>query len=312
MKTIIHLLFTFGKSRKLRILSACMLLAVLYWSIDAAAVARSVSGLHWGYLGLAMLMFLPQTFISALRWRRMVAPVCALTTSEALRQTLVASAWNLFVPSKLGDLTKAAMLPLERRSAFIFCVGQVFKEKVLDVLALAAIMVFGWIAGMPAWVQVVIYVLVALWGCARWANRMPGGSSGKVAISLVLWSLHLIQIDLFLKSAGVFVAWHVAAARIPAAIFAGLLPVTFWGIGTRDAALVWLFADVAPAATMAAVGLLTASRYLIPGLVGIVLGAYAEMEQPAWMKPVADPPQPRRAAKPKDGTAVATAASPRG
>ena len=53
------------------------------------------------------------------------------------------------------------------------------------------------------------------------------------------------------------------------AIFAGLLPVTLWGIGTRDVALVWMFADVAPAPAMAVVGMLTALRYIVPGLAGI-------------------------------------------
>jgi hypothetical protein len=42
-----------------------------------------------------------------------------------------------------------------------------------------------------------------------------------------------------------------------------------WGIGVRDSALVWLFHDVASPASMAAVGLLTTSRYLVPGLVGV-------------------------------------------
>ena len=95
--------------------------------------------------------------------------------------------------------------------------------------------------------------------------------------TVCLWVLHLVQFDLFLGAVGVQVAWHEVFARVPMAIFAGLLPVTFCGIGTRDAALVWLFADFAPASTMAVVGMLSALRYLIPGACGITLvGRYLE------------------------------------
>ena len=52
-------------------------------------------------------------------------------------------------------------------------------------------------------------------------------------------------------------------------LYAGLLPISFCGLGTRDAALVYLFADIAPASTMTVVGLLTGLRYVIPGAVGI-------------------------------------------
>ncbi len=113
-------------------------------------------------------------------------------------------------------------------------------------------------------------VLLAALASVFW--RTGGWRFGAVALaaaSLALWTLHLLQIDLFLKAAGVHVAWSEALARVPVAIFAGLAPVSFCGLGTRDSALVWMFADVASASAMAAVGLLTASRYLVPGAVGI-------------------------------------------
>jgi hypothetical protein len=87
----------------------------------------------------------------------------------------------------------------------------------------------------------------------------------------------LLQIGWFLRAAGVEVGVQETIARVPPAIFAGLLPITLWGVGTRDAALVHLFADLAPASTMAVVGMLTALRYVVPGAVGIALvpGAFA-------------------------------------
>ena len=72
-------------------------------------------------------------------------------------------------------------------------------------------------------------------------------------------------------------------SRIPPAIFAGLLPLTLWGLGTRDAVLVHQFTDLAAPSTMAVVGMLTALRYVVPGAAGIlfVSGAFAGRTKPA-------------------------------
>ncbi len=81
--------------------------------------------------------------------------------------------------------------------------------------------------------------------------------------------MHLAQLHFFIRACGVDVTLATTLQRAPIALFAGLIPAAFCGIGTRDAALVWLFVDVAPAPTMAIVGMLTALRYLVPGAVGI-------------------------------------------
>lgn len=268
--------------RIVKVALALLLLGGLYAHADWRAVGQALRGLHAGYLTAAFLLFVPQTLLSAVRWRRLVAPVCTIGVGEAVRQTLAASAWNLVMPSKLGDFSKGAMLPVPM-AARAKAAGLVVIEKVVDAGSLAAWWLVGYLAvtltrdaAVALGAVAVLAAAAAMLHAAANANGpgrvLPGlGVVSIAAMSLVLWVLHLWQIDLFLKSAGVFVSWPVAASRIPTAIFAGLLPLSFCGVGTRDAVLVWSFADVAPASTMAAVGLLTATRYLVPGAVGIPL-----------------------------------------
>jgi len=248
--------------RIIKLAAAVVLLAALYRAADWRAVGRVLASLDRSYLLAGLMLFVPQTLVSAARWKRLVAPLIAISLGDALRHTLAASALNLVVPSKLGDLSKAAMLPVERTRAG----GRAVLEKVADVVALALV----WAAGAwgvdGRWLSGLLLALVAT-ACVR--RLRESTAYGLASYSLVLWSLHLLQIDCFLKAAGVFVPWAVASARIPAAIFAGLLPISFCGIGTRDSALVWLFSDLAPAPAMAAVGVLTALRYLVPGAAGI-------------------------------------------
>ena len=87
--------------------------------------------------------------------------------------------------------------------------------------------------------------------------------------SIGIWLLHLLQIWLFILSLHGEVAFLTTMALIPLAILAGLLPLTFAGIGTRDAALIYFFAGIVDPETAAALGLLCTSRYFLPALAGL-------------------------------------------
>ncbi len=98
-------------------------------------------------------------------------------------------------------------------------------------------------------------------------------SKGRLALvsgtSLFIWLLHLLQIWLFilaLRAACPFVA-NLALSAL--AILAGLLPLTFAGVGTRDAALVLLYTPYFSAPVAAALGLLCTARYVLPAIGGI-------------------------------------------
>jgi len=53
------------------------------------------------------------------------------------------------------------------------------------------------------------------------------------------------------------------------AILAGLVPLTMAGVGTRDAATIYLFAPFLSAAAGAVLGLMLTLRYILPGLAGL-------------------------------------------
>jgi hypothetical protein len=250
-------------------LSAALLLA-LYTAADWSAVAQAVAGLHAAPLGVALALFVPQTAVSAWRWRLLGGRVVRLGYGTALRHTLQASAWNLVLPSKLGEVAKVAFLQAtwqQRRRLG----AAVLLERLSDVAALAVWWGAGWLGsrGLPA-AGVAAAAVVGL-GIAWRGWRRTAPWLALAGSALLLWALHLWQVELFLRCAGVHVSPWVALQRLPAAIFAGLVPITLWGVGTRDAALVLLFADVASRATMTAVGMLTALRYLVPGAAGALL-----------------------------------------
>ncbi|NER83466.1 MAG: flippase-like domain-containing protein, partial [Leptolyngbya sp. SIO1D8] len=87
--------------------------------------------------------------------------------------------------------------------------------------------------------------------------------------SVFIWSLHLLQIWFFILALKAWAPFLVNLALSPLAILAGLLPLTFAGVGTRDAALILFYQPYFDEITGAALGLLCTSRYFLPAIGGL-------------------------------------------
>ncbi len=87
--------------------------------------------------------------------------------------------------------------------------------------------------------------------------------------SVFIWFLHLLQIWMFILALKASAPFLANLALSPLAILAGLLPLTFAGVGTRDQALIIFYAPYFAAPTAAALGLLCTARYLLPALGGL-------------------------------------------
>jgi uncharacterized protein (TIRG00374 family) len=93
--------------------------------------------------------------------------------------------------------------------------------------------------------------------------------------SVFIWFLHLLQIWFFILALKAWAPFLTNLALSPLAILAGLLPLTFAGVGTRDAALILFYKPYFAAPTAAALGVLCTSRYILPAIGGLpFLGQY--------------------------------------
>ena len=89
------------------------------------------------------------------------------------------------------------------------------------------------------------------------------------ATSIFIWFLHLLQIWLFIIALKASAPFIISIALSPLSLLAGLLPLTFAGIGTRDAALIYFYQPYFSEATGAALGWLCTSRYFLPAIIGL-------------------------------------------
>jgi uncharacterized membrane protein YbhN (UPF0104 family) len=300
---------------------AAAVLALLWWKTGVSELGETLSTLDPAWLAGAMALFVPQTLLSAVRWRWIVGFYQPISTARATAAVLASSSLNVILPSKMGDLLKGATLDPAREGGDLrtgLLLGVL--EKALDTAALCALMLgaaafappgdaLAWFLLATGGAGVAAFVALALPGVsdrlARLEGSVRGGLVGKgvrlvgsaaailtrarrdparlalVGISAVaLWALHVLQFSMVHRAAAGTASEALVWSRVPMAILVGLLPVTFAGIGTRDAAFVHFLGAAAGKGPALALGVLGTLRYAVPALAGLpFLAAHGGVER---------------------------------
>jgi uncharacterized protein (TIRG00374 family) len=250
---------------------------------------------------VALAFFIPQVVLMTWRWQLIGRTARPLSFGQACQMVLAGSALNVILPSKLGDFAKGIMLGEKTEHGIAGGIGLAALDKFMDLLGLATVLVLaGFLAPESAtWVRLFwvatlagLVGLAALLHLAPRIRRMPRRKAlgalargvnaavevrhkraiwaGALALSVLLWVLHIGQIYVFYRA--------VAGARpepaasvfmhVSIAIFIGLLPVTMAGIGTRDFALVELKL-IEPATVAGLVGAFCTLRYVVMAVLGV-------------------------------------------
>lgn len=293
------------------LLVSLLLLAWIYHKIDAARILDVFRQSSPSLLALSLAMVVPLTLATSWRLSLLMPHDSPLGQWDANRLTLMASVLNMVLPSKLGDVAKAAFMAERGHLKGSLALSLVIFEKACDMASLLAWCGFGlllyphkdmlfWI--MTAAVTGGFALLALLIGSKSFATLFfdttcrfsPASIARKISTlrdswgemhgyfwhdrgrfllvtstSLGIWILHLLQIWLFTLALRAHVPFLDAMAVSPLALLAGLLPLTFAGIGTRDAALVHFFAPYMNSADAAALGLLCTMRYVLPAIAGM-------------------------------------------
>jgi uncharacterized protein (TIRG00374 family) len=285
------------------------LLVFLYRSIDMRMVGQSLRRADPLWLVVSLSMIVPITLLRAVRFY-WVAPTGALTgLGEALRLTLVASALNVFVPGKAGDLIKSYFVRKRGGGSTGVAVAIVVYERLCDLFGLIFWCMVGWLVARPVTTRVpsaiwpllgtigaVCLVLISserVAGLSRFivvkalphpklrrlrnlaegwpdlVQRLHGRRAGVVLFSMFLWLVHVIQMWMFTLALSVGIPFTVCASLSAVALMAGQLPFTLGGLGARDMALVVLLAGYMRPEEAAAMGILIATRGLLPPLAAL-------------------------------------------
>ena len=88
--------------------------------------------------------------------------------------------------------------------------------------------------------------------------------------STFIWLIHILQMLIFANAIDIQL-WNLSGVFILIfSILIGLLPLSFAGIGTRDASIVYFLSPILGNTKPLILGILLTSRYLIPALIGLI------------------------------------------
>jgi hypothetical protein len=288
------------------------LLVGLYRTLDVHLIVEALLKADRLWVVISVGLIVPITVLRAIRffW---VAPAGALPgIGEAFRLTLVASALNVFVPAKAGDLIKSYFVAKRSATTAGVAIAIIMYERVSDMFGLVVWSLLGWqigrpqLPGLPLAFWAVLGALGGFLGVLISSERaadvlraiatkvlphrklqklaqgwpdllraLRGRRLWIVSFSIVLWMAHLFQMWMFTVALSMRVPFTVCASVSAIALMAGQLPFTFAGLGTRDMALVVLLSNYTSPESAAAMGLLIATRNLLPPLIGLpMIGPY--------------------------------------
>ncbi len=292
-----------GRKRGLLlVLTAAGILAWLAHVVDLAALGQAFSRLRVSHLLAAGAVTACMPLVLGLRlklvlasrgldpgWRRCT---CVVLGIHPL---------NVISPARLGEGFRiVALRDLADPGTLI---GLVVGERLLDITMLATIAATaGLISGrnelaLPA--LAVLGVVLCVFLVAMFSGRLPLSGrakhvaervaagllalrhsrphlAGAIAATVVLWSLTMTLVTILFAGVGAPLSPLAIATAMPLAIFAGLLPITLGGFGTREAALVALLAGQVAAADALAAGLLySLYTYILLGGFGLLFTRHA-------------------------------------
>ena len=290
------------------LLVSLILLGVIWWQVDLAAIGAAMAAANPWWLAAGLATIIPLTLVTALRfgmltrtpiglWPATRLILGASTLNLVLPSKLGDLAKGLALTGRYGfDMKLAVAIVVMERSldmaALLFW----------GVLALL------WVGWGNSWLMLaaagtgaLLLLLILLLSPLRIASRMialagriaPGKIgrwltgfadewqeavrwfwsdkkrvAGVAGVSLLIWGGHLAQFWLFAQALG-HVPFLDNMAFATLAILAGLLPFTMAGIGTRDAAILFLYAPFLTPGAAAVLGVLATLRYLIPAIAGL-------------------------------------------
>ena len=298
------------------LLVSLALLALIWWQVDLGAIAAAVRAANPWWLGAGLLTIIPLTLATAARfgmlcrtpiglWQATRLILSASTLNLVLPSKMGDLAKGLVLTGRHGfDAKLAVALVVMERSLdmasllawgvlALLWVGRSDPLLMLAALGVAALLAILLVLLSPwplAGKLIGLLGRLAPGRAGRWltgfatewqeAVRWFWSDRRRVAkvwlVSLAIWGGHLAQFWLFAQGlAPVPFLDNLAFATL--AILAGLLPFTMAGIGTRDAAILFLYRPYLAPGQAAVLGVLATFRYLLPAIAGLpFMGDYLQ------------------------------------
>ena len=278
------------------------ILWIVFSRTNPAQVLVLLKQTNIGYLGLGILFsLLAHVFFSLARYQNIIKLVgCRLSFGEAVMLRMGCNAVKGVLPFKTGELAIVAYMKKMHNLSYagglfsilfgnvfslivlllFFSAGGIFyffdrPQSIIFAVALLLIMLLlillsSWRIGPSVSGYVQKYFRLSEASMSMMENYDPGTIKYIIIHSLGIEGSKLLIIFILLKSFHVEISAAVLLLWGSATILAAYLPLTYWGLGVREATVLFLFAGYATPDKLLAGGLLiTFVDSILPVLLGL-------------------------------------------
>lgn len=269
---------------------------LIFQQISIQDLIQTLKNANPYYLLVSLFPLALSLFFTAKRWQTLLLAIgYNLSLKKSFYILMAAIPLTSITPSKSGDVIRAYYLkeeiPVTRT------IGGVLTERIFDVVVLISLSLLGtfyyqhnefiWLL-LICLVLILLLVLILKRGLSLPFSRSMNEKIDNIAYSMkslfknktfffkitvysiVIWILAMLQVLMFFYALDVNVDLLYVFANMPIAIFVGMLPVTLGGMGTRDAAIIYLFSGYGTSSELLAVGILfSLFRYWLLSIAGL-------------------------------------------
>ena len=278
----------------LRFIGATLALTFIIHLVDLQKISKALTGADISLFLLAILIAIASPLLTSCRLKLFLsANGTPISFSRCIFANLCGLSLNLFIPARGGDLVKMVYLRKNGEAAWENLAEVVLWERAFDVLALGllgftASIILGIhktaiAAGIVTVVlSIIILIIQRIRSLPIIGNKAKSFSSmfvktgnrklyqlGCLCMCCLCWTANLTIMGLLFNALHFCHSLPLAFAVTPPSIFAGMVPVSLWGVGTRDGALAYFLQGItSPEIAISAGFLYTALVYWLLGVIG--------------------------------------------
>jgi len=280
----------------LRISGAIVVLVILFQVAEIETVRSNLTQAEWIWIFWASVITVLTPLLGSIRLKLFLeASGVVFSYWRCIQVSLCALSLNLLLPARGGDLAKIALLRSGKQGpSWNTLMGAAFLERGFDVVALGLVGLTTALALEATGAAIASGIGTAAGAtgilCLPKVGTLPLVGKRLTPIAQVTSAAYRCKRILLLASIMACLFWIMvstimgclfqafdrnltlahAFAVTPPSILAGIVPVSLWGVGTRDGALAYFLQDFTQTENAISAGFLyTALVYWLLGLIGL-------------------------------------------
>ena len=279
----------------MRIAGATIAVSILFSIVEPEKLSNALALSDNRFFLPAFLIAIASPLLTSVRLKLFLSATgTRVAYGHCLSASLCGLSLNLFLPARGGDLLKLTYLRRDGKPSWGILAGAALLERGYDVLALGLIGLTmslalelrnaAIISGSVAMAAVVGLLILPRLGSLPILGKkarnfstivkMTGQNKLRLlccfGVCCICWTTNSMIMALLLKAFDETLSLAQALATTPPSILAGIVPVSLWGVGTRDGALAYFLQGFTePQNAISAGFLYTVLVYWLLGLIGL-------------------------------------------